>query len=92
MLKKKKQGHEFWVGRFSVEMAIALTWLEMGNPDLAKDGLKETMDEFLATEDADPELIAYLDDMRREHRQLTPVKVPYRGDKGVTGQEIASRL
>lgn len=88
-MKKAKQGDKFWIGRFAVEMAVALSSLELGDPDLARAGLKETMEDFLAT-DADPDLIEYLDEIRRERHALTPVSISYRGEGNLTGQEIAS--
>lgn len=87
----KVKGHEFWVGRFAVEIAVALTALESGNESLARAGLQETIDEFLET-GADQDLVDYLEEMRLEQQTLTPILITYRQDAEITEAEIARRL
>ncbi len=90
MARKTRHSSEFWVGRFAVEIAVAVSALEMKDTALALDGLKEVMQDFQP--EADDELLEYLDEIRRERHALTPVSIAYRGDGKLTGQEIASKI
>lgn len=80
----------FWVGRLSIEIAVALMALEAGNEEIARAGLRECLDDFADSPAASQELIDYLDDMQRERQQTQPqahsTKPP------LTNAEIARRM
>lgn len=90
----KPQGNNYWVSRFSIEIAVALTALEWGDDDLALSGLKECLNKFLDSPDASQELLDYLDTIQREQkvrRQAANIAVaPGEGKPSI--DEIASRL
>ena len=86
------KSNDFWMGRLAVEAVIAIGWLEGDDPESAYEGLKEVVDELLKDK-PDPDLINYLEEIRRDQRELTPVDIPYRDGNGqITGEEIASKL
>lgn len=95
----RRSNNDYWLGRFAVEAAIALTALESKDEELARMTLKDAVEEFLE-ESTDAGLIEHVREMRLERIALTPVSIPYRSNidsmeeesTGLTGAEIASRL
>lgn len=87
---RRKHSNDFWLGRFVIEVALAVHYLEREDVEAAYEGLKEVIDDFRP--DADADLTQYLNEIRRDSRALTPATIPYRGDAKITGQEIASKI